>query len=90
MRKANVMTTEACAVMVERHLTPEGRKRWQGQAAWDAENLRSVGTKLRVGEYDEFRRLCRRRKISPYRTIGALVRLWIDEEQAREREEGWT
>lgn len=88
MRKANAMTTEQCAVMVERHLSPEARRRWQGQDAWDNENLRSVGTKLSVSEYQEFHRLCLRRKISPYRTIGALVRLWIEEERAYEREEG--
>ena len=66
-------------------MTPAARKKWAGQTAWDAENLATVSTRMSREEYAEFRRLCRLRRSSPYRVVGALVRLWMDSVAAAEK-----
>ena len=77
---------EHYAVTRERHMTPAARKKWAGQAAWDAAHLATVSTRMSREEYAEFRRLCRLRRTSPYRVVGTLVRLWMDGMAAAERD----
>ena len=56
------------------------------QKRWDAENLRTVSTKMIKEERAILCSLCEREKVSVYELLRRLVRQWMMEEAARHPE----
>ena len=53
------------------------RKRWDGQAAWDAENMRTVSTRFRTDQADRLREYCREANVTRYGLINYMLRAWM-------------
>lgn len=49
------------------------------QARWDADNLRTVGTKMTVHEYEHFREKCMRERTSMYGLLRRMIAQWVEE-----------
>ena len=86
MRSEKKSEAAAMAAMMYEHMSPSSRRRWEGQVTYDMEHYSVVSSKLGKAEAAEFRRMCHRRHTTPYRVVGALVRLWMDEVRGEERD----
>ena len=53
------------------------RKRWQGQANWDAENMRTESTRFPVDLDTKLREYCREAGVSRYYLINYMLRVWM-------------
>lgn len=73
----------------------EKRKRWPRQAAWDAEHLETVSTRLPIAEATRLRRYCKEAGISRYTLLNYMVRAWMaawsaDHEEGERDNDGGT
>ena len=53
------------------------RKRWAGQADWDAENMRTESTRFPADLDTKLREYCREAHVSRYYLINYMLRVWI-------------
>lgn len=50
------------------------------QKRWDVDNLRTVGTKMTVHEYERFREKCMRERVSMYGLLRRMIAQWVEKE----------
>ena len=56
---------------------PSGRRRWAGQAAWDAEHMHTESTRFPLSWDAELRRCCQEAGVTRYALIAHLLRAWM-------------